>query len=113
MSLIPNSVRLGCTEPNFIIRAQYEERKTALHFNDLRRPSFTQFDMNFAKSIRFNERMRLQLRAEVFNVTNTPQYDERNYERDPTNANFGRINKTTVNQSNFPRQVQLAAKFIF
>ena len=113
VSLIPNSVALGCTEPNFIIRSQFEERKTALHFSSLRRPSYTQFDMNFAKSIRFSESMRLQLRAEVFNVTNTPQYDERNYIRDPNNAGFGRINKTIERQSNFPRQIQLAAKFIF
>lgn len=115
LTLTPTSATLGCavSDVNFIIRSQYEQRRTALYFNDLRRPSYTQFDMNFAKSFRFNERFRIQLRAEVFNVTNTPQYDERNYIRDPTNAGFGRINRRQENQSNFPRQIQLAAKFIF
>jgi hypothetical protein len=113
VTLIPNSVNLGCTEPNFIIRANYEERRTGFRDSGIRRPSFQQFDMNFAKRIRITETMSLQLRAEFFNVTNTPMYDERQYETNPDNAGFGRINKTTVTQSNFPRQIQLAAKFLF
>ena len=52
VTLIPNSVNLGCTEPNFIIRANYEERRTGFRDSGIRRPSFQQFDMNFAKRIR-------------------------------------------------------------
>ncbi|MDQ3255431.1 MAG: TonB-dependent receptor [Acidobacteriota bacterium] len=111
--LTTDSLALGCTEPNFIIRAPFEERRTGYRVGQLRRQSYQQFDMNFAKSIRFGEVTRLQLRAEFFNVTNTPMYDERQYNNDPTNAEFGRVNLTTVRQSNFPRQIQLAAKFIF
>ena len=105
----------GCQgrEPNFIIRANNEERRTGYRVGQLRRQSYRQFDMNFAKNIRFGEVTRLQLRAEFFNVTNTPMYDERQYVNDPRNAEFGRINKIATRQSNFPRQIQLAAKFIF
>ncbi len=113
VTLIPNSVNLGCTEPNFIIRANFEERRTAFRDSGLRRPSFTQFDMNFAKRIRIRESMNVQLRAEFFNVTNTPMYDERNFVNNPDDPQFGRINKITTTQSNFPRQIQLAVKFNF
>lgn len=111
--LIDNSIALGCTEPNFIIRANFEERRTGYRVDQLRRTSYQQFDMNFAKNIRFTETLSLQLRAEFYNVTNTPMYDERQYQNDPRNPEFGRINKTTIRQSNFPRQIQLAAKFRF
>ena len=40
-------------------------------------------------------------------------YDERNYENNPTNANFGAIDRRAIRQSNFPRYGQLGIKLLF
>jgi hypothetical protein len=69
--------------------------------------------MNFAKNTRITERTRLQFRVEAYNLFNSPMYDERNYNTDTNNSEFGSINKNTTAQSNFPRQIQLGIKFIF
>jgi hypothetical protein len=79
----------------------------------VRRPSYEQFDINFSKTFRINERLRFQFRAEAYNLFNTPQYDERTYETNPTNPEFGAINKNNIRQSNFPRFWQLGFKLLF
>jgi hypothetical protein len=104
---------LGCTEPNFIIRPNYTRRTTTFRDDRIRRPPFYQFDMNFAKTTRVTSRLRLQIRAEVFNVLNQAMYDERNYENNTGNANFGAINRSVTRQSNFPRYGQIGVKLIF
>lgn len=113
LQLIPNSVAAGCTSPSFVVRPPFGER-TTMNFDDaIRRPSFRQLDLILAKTTRLSDRLKLQLRVEAFNVTNTPMYDEVQYNRDFTSADFGTINKLTTRQSNNPRQVQLAAKLLF
>ena len=57
--------------------------------------------------------MRFQVRLEAFNLFNSPQYDERNYTQDTNSADFGRINRNTVGQSNFQRFIQLGFRLIF
>ena len=57
--------------------------------------------------------MRLQIRLEAFNLFNTPQYDELQYEQNTGNADFGRINRNTRAQSNFQRFIQLGFRLIF
>ncbi len=81
--------------------------------DDITRPPFYQFDMNFAKSFRFTNSMRLQMRMELYNILNQAVYDERQYENNATNALFGTIDKSVIRQSNFPRYGQLGIKLIF
>jgi hypothetical protein len=107
------SVAAGCTEPNFIVRPSFTERTIPFRDSHIRRPHFHQFDMNLAKNNRITENIKLQLRVELYNVFNSPMYDERNYGNDPNNSNFGQINKDVTRQSNFPRFIQLAAKIVF
>jgi hypothetical protein len=111
--LTSNSLAAGCTEPNFLVREQYQTRHMMLRDDRLRLPSFRQFDLNLAKTTRINDRVRLQIRIEAYNVFNTPMYNERGYVADYNNVDFGRINKNVTEQSNFPRFVQLAAKLMF
>lgn len=111
--LLTNSINAGCTAPSFIIREPFTTRTTAIRDFRVRRPSYEQFDINFSKTFRITEKMRFQFRAEAYNVFNTPQYDERAYNTDPQNAEFGAINKNNVRQSNFPRFWQLGFKFLF
>jgi hypothetical protein len=107
------SIAAGCTQPNFIIKPSYTGAYVNFRDNEIKRPPFYQFDMNFAKSFRFTNTMRLQVRLEVYNILNQAIYDERQYENNATNALFGTIDKSVIRQSNFPRYGQLGLKLIF
>jgi hypothetical protein len=80
-----------------------------------RRPGYAQLDLNFAKMTEITDKLRFQLRLEVFNVFNSPMYDERDYVRDTNSADFGRINRNSSGgtQSNFQRFIQLGFRLIF
>jgi hypothetical protein len=112
-SLTSNSIKAGCTAPSFVIREQYMTRVLPIRDAHVRRPSFKQFDINFSKTFRINERMKFQFRGEAYNLFNTPQYDERAFTTDTNSLDFGGINKAVTGQSNFPRFWQLGFKLLF
>jgi hypothetical protein len=112
-ALLPVSVAYGCTQAFFHVREPNQARRTHYMVDELRRPSYWQLDLNFAKATQITERVRFQVRLEAFNVFNSPMYDERDYERSTNSADFGRINRNTVGQSNFQRFVQLGFRLTF
>jgi len=67
-------------------------------------PPTKRFDFTLAKNVRFGESMRVQLRAEAFNVFNHTNF--RGLSTNVTSTTFGQV--TTVRD---PRTIQLAAKF--
>lgn len=69
-------------------------------------PSTARIDFTMTKNIRFNESMRLQLRAEAFNVLNHTNF--RTIGTNVTLATYG-----TVTAVRDPRTIQLGAKFLF
>jgi len=69
-------------------------------------PSTTRVDFTMMKNIRFGESMRLQLRAEAFNVFNKTNF--RTVDLGVTSTTFGFVTSTRD-----PRVLQLAAKFYF
>ena len=73
-------------------------------------PRTVRFDMTLTKNIRFGETMRLQLRAEAFNIFNTTNFRGISTAQNATAvaAAFGTV--TTVRD---PRQLQFGAKFSF
>ncbi len=77
-------------------------------FSNIREPQKPQLNLALAKSFPFKERYKFLLRWEAFNVTNTPirPGPDTNF----NNATFGQLPK---NQRNFPRVMQVAAKFYF
>jgi hypothetical protein len=103
----------GCTSPNMLIREPFQQRTTNWWDDRYRRPGFWQLDLNFAKTTQITDHVRFQVRLEAFNVFNSPMYDERDFERDTNSADFGRINRNTVAQSNFQRFVQLGFRLTF
>lgn len=111
--LLSVSTAYGCTEPYFLIRENFQRRTAMFRYDEFRRPSYWQVDMNFAKTTRITEKMRMQVRLEAFNLFNSPMYDERNYNQTTTSGDFGRINRNSTAQSNFQRFVQLGFRFIF
>jgi hypothetical protein len=113
VKLLNYAAAAGCTEPNFVIRPSYTPRTTAYRDDKIRRPPFYQFDVNFAKTFRLTGDVRLQIRAEAYNLLNQAVYDERQYQNDPRNALFGTIDRSVQRQSNFPRYGQLGIKLLF
>jgi hypothetical protein len=69
-------------------------------------PSTARIDFTMTKNIRFNESMKLQLRAEAFNILNHTNF--RTIGTNITLATYG-----TVTAVRDPRTIQLGAKFIF
>jgi hypothetical protein len=111
--LLGFSQAYGCTEPYFLIREAFQPRTAMFRYDEFRRPSYWQVDMNFAKTTPITDRVRLQVRLEAFNLFNSPQYNERNYQQGTGSADFGRINRNTVAQSNFQRFVQIGLRLMF
>ena len=73
----------------------------------LRGDSLRDLDFSVFKNFAYRERFKLQLRAEFFNFTNTPRFQDPNTSFPGTN--FGVI----TSQGNSPRQAQMGARFTF
>ncbi len=83
--------------------------------NALRGPALWQIDVALAKRVIFTERVRLQLRAEAFNLFNRAQYGNP-LSNLSSPLNFGRITvpiNPGATGSGTPRQIQLAARLFF
>jgi hypothetical protein len=65
------------------------------------------WDISLVKRVRFNDRIRAQFHVEFLNAFNKTVYANPN--TDPGNANFGKV----TSQTNLPRDIQIAAKFVF
>jgi len=111
--LLPVATAFGCTEALFHVREPFQRREMPFMHDDFRRPSYWDLSLNFAKTTAITNRVRMQVRLEAFNVFNSPMYDERDYERNVNNTDFGRINRNSTNQSNFQRFVQLGFRLTF
>ena len=66
-----------------------------------------QLDFSLFKVFRAGERVRVQFRAEAFNLTNTPLFGMPNTQ--VGSALFGQV----TSQENSPRQLQLGLKILF
>ena len=76
-------------------------------FGEVRGPGYAVLDLGFLKNVSLGGRMRLQLRAEVYNALNRANLAGPN--TTPTNSAFG----TITAQNGLPRQLQLAGRFSF
>lgn len=74
---------------------------------DVREPGLVNFDFSILKNIAIREQIRLQFRAEAFNLMNTPQFGQPG-----TALGTGQFGVIT-SQANSPRQIQLGLKLIF
>ncbi len=91
--------------------ARFEQGTAPRYINELRQDGIANADISLGKNFRIHERLSAQLRAEFFNLTNTPVFGV------PigggpvtvTNGAFGRVVRTL----GAPRQVQMALKLVF
>jgi hypothetical protein len=91
----------------FTLAPQYTFGNLARTLGGLRSDGLKELDFTINKTFEIHERLRLQFRAECFNLTNTPQFSP------PATAlgaaGFGSVSS----QNNQPRIVQLALKLLF
>ena len=95
-------------QTDFVVIPQYAANRNIV-YSGIRIPSNNQFDANLSKNFLIIERATLQLRLEGFNVLNHPQWQE-GFNSDSHDPNFGTIERGPWNQSNLPRQIQVAIK---
>jgi len=115
ITMQPFSANAGCTESNFLILPSYAPRLTPYYDGRLRLQSAPQTDISVNKMTQITEKMKVQFRAEVFNVTNTFMFHKLSFNNNPESANFGSLQPAAASygQGNWPRQFQLAVKFIW
>jgi hypothetical protein len=127
--LPPNSVcdpRLGPCAPgmSYAIPVALSSTKASIfHFGDMRRnsvlgPDFRNLDLAVAKTTKISERLGLELRAEVFDFANHPNFGYNTPTRTAVpgaGTSFGVINLTRFpnGDSGSARQLQFAAKLVF
>lgn len=89
-------------------RAANTPRVVPDRFPNIKNPTSPQFNMALEKTFAVTERIKTQIRGEVFNLANTPLYagPDTGY----SSPRFGMI---PAGQQNFPRFVQFAAKVLF
>lgn len=75
-------------------------------------PSFHRLDFSLFKSFPIDEKRRFELRAETFNITNTPNFALPSSTNFLNTVNFGKIT-STVDAPNDARELQFALKFYF
>jgi hypothetical protein len=81
------------------------------YFSTLRADGIHNLDVSLYKEFSNKEGMHLQLRADVFNSTNTPRFASPDTGYDPGNTNFGIISSTAPGYT--PRRIQLGVRFEF
>lgn len=105
----------GCKEANWLIVPSYNPRYTPYYDGHVRLQTVRLMDASLNKMLRLTERYRVQFRFESFNLLNSFFVNTKQFNNDPTNANFGSLIKAEVSapQSNYPRNIQIAVKFIW
>ena len=104
---LPATVDKWFDTSQFTIAAPYTFGNVARTLSGLRSDGLKELDMTLSKTTTIHERLKLQFRAECFNVTNTPQFAAPNTSLGA--AGFGGVSA----QNNQPRIVQLALKLLF
>jgi hypothetical protein len=82
-----------------------------LYFGNLRDRWGNEFQITLAKNTAIRENLNLQIRAEAFNAFNHPIFGS-DPVINPTSPQFGQLIRSN-GQSNIPRTIQLAARFMF
>jgi len=76
--------------------------------NSIYGPGYVQGDVSIFKTLTLTQRLKTELRAEAFNITNTPQFT--NPDGNPTDGNFGFVTGTRQSSE---RQLQMAVRILF
>lgn len=115
--------RPGATCPAgavFVLPVSVVNGRSVFHFGNLGRnviigPTFNDTDFSVIKNTKLTETTRLQLRAEIFDLFNHPNFGQPGRVAQQGSTTFGVITSTRfpTGDSGSSRQIQFAAKFIF
>ena len=109
---MPASTAANCSSYSFIFNPQYAVGQNVV-YSGIRIPGDSEWNANLMKNFDlYREKVRLQLRFEMFNVANHPLFQSQ-YSTSSTDPYFGTIERGPTGASNLPRQTQLAAKIIW
>ena len=112
----PQSTALGCGAPDsgnyaWLQTAGFAPRYTPSRSGQIRRHHAFYLDTSFTKMTKITERLRVQFRAEAFNLFNHNYFGRDQAQTDPNNTLFGVVRPSTVSTQNIlPRQIQLGFK---
>jgi len=105
-------VRQNCATANepvaFVVQPPFTLRTLSTRFPNVRTSRPPQVDFSLFKAFRLHENLNLQLRAEAFNLTNTPWFGAPN-----TTLGGSAFGVVSPSQANDPRNVQIALKLVF
>jgi Carboxypeptidase regulatory-like domain len=104
----PKSISGYWISPDTFSKTQPVDREGTSGRNAFYGPGLRTGDISLFKTLSLTERLKTELRAEVFNVTNTPQFA--NPDTTITDANFGRI---TATRQSSERQMQMVVRILF
>jgi len=104
--------RQNCATPNdrpaFSVQPPFTLRTLSTRFSNIRTRRPRIIDFSVFKDLRLGEQMKLQFRAESFNLLNTPWFGGPN-----TTLGSSIFGVVSPSQANDPRNVQLALKLLF
>jgi hypothetical protein len=111
----PFSLANGCandiSQAAWLMLPSFAPRATPSRSGQIRKHRAFTLDSSLIKNTQITERLRIQFRAEAFNLFNHNYFGRDNFNTDPNNPNFGTLFPALVsNQNSFPRQVQLGIK---
>jgi hypothetical protein len=111
----PYSIALGCSsnvaDASWLMLPGYAPRSTPSRSGQIRKHHAFTLDSSVIKNTQVTERLRIQFRAEAFNLFNHNYYGRDSFNTDPNNPNFGTVFPALVStQNSNPRQVQLGIK---
>jgi hypothetical protein len=116
VTMLASSVAAGCTSPTWMVMPRYgPSRYLPVTDGRIRLHTVPLGDVSFNKTTAITERVRFQLRVEVFNITNTYMHNRQTFTNNPENTNFGTLTRATVSStnSNLPRNIQLGFKLLW
>lgn len=116
----PAATAAGCSSIEFVRSPNGYAIGRANEDFGVRQPGAYRFDMAVSKNfaigessrIHLGDQMNLQIRADLLNALNHPDWDE-GYNNDPTSIDWGTIGKGPSGPTNTPRYVQLSARLSF
>jgi hypothetical protein len=112
-AISPNAAAsaFGCTSPDFIQIPSYGVQPN-ISYTGIRQPWGFFMDSNLSKNFKVYEGSSLQFRLEAFNVLNHPTWQNGYYGAGPSYS--GEVGSATGSgQSNKPRYVQIALKYMW
>jgi hypothetical protein len=109
------SLANGCSnnvaDASWLMLPSYAPRSAPLRSGQIRKHHAFTLDSSIIKNTQITERLRIQFRAEAFNLFNHNYFGRDSFNTNPNDPNFGTVFPAVVStQNSNPRQVQLGIK---